>query len=141
MEFAGENLVVSSGKLFCQACREELNIKKSSVKYHMKSAKHAEGKRKIQLKRKCKQNIALVLQKHNAELHERGEMLPLAQQVYCFKMVQSFLRAAVPLNKLECFQYLLEENAYGPSSRRHMSDLVSFILKDEQAHIKHSCDS
>lgn len=34
-EFAGEQLVVSSGKLFCKACREELSLKSSTVKNHV----------------------------------------------------------------------------------------------------------
>ena len=34
-EFKGEHLCVSSGKLFCNACREEVNLKKSSVKNHI----------------------------------------------------------------------------------------------------------
>ena len=34
-EFKGERLCVSSGKLFCKACREEVNLKKSSVKNHI----------------------------------------------------------------------------------------------------------
>ena len=43
-EFPGENLIVSNGKLFCQACREELNMKKSSVRSHVQSSKHKESK-------------------------------------------------------------------------------------------------
>ena len=107
MELSGENLAVSSGKLFCQACREELNLKKSCIKNHVQSAKHREGKGKLQVKQKCKQDIAQALQKHNAEVHQRGETLPLAQEVYCVKVIRSFLQAAVPLNKLECFRDLL----------------------------------
>ena len=42
----------------------------------------------------------------------------------------------MPLNKLECFQDLLEENAYCLSDRHHISDLVPFILKQKQCHIK-----
>ena len=41
------NLVVSRGKLFCSACREEISLKSSSVKNHLRSAKHAEGEEKI----------------------------------------------------------------------------------------------
>ena len=37
-EFSGEQLIVSNSKLFRQACREELNLKMSSVKNHVQSA-------------------------------------------------------------------------------------------------------
>ena len=45
-EFTGEELVVSSGKLVCNASREELKLKSSSVKNHIRSSKHIEGKKK-----------------------------------------------------------------------------------------------
>ena len=133
-EFSGEQLTVSNGKLFCKACREELNLKKSNVKNHVQSTKHLDSK--LQVKQKHEQDIAQQLQKHNAEVHQRGESLPLDQRVYRVTVVRSFLRAAVPLNKLDCFRDLLEENAYHLSDRRHMSDLVPFILKEEQCRIR-----
>ena len=52
------------------------------------------------------------------------------------KVIRSFLRAAVSLNKLECFRGLLEEHAWHLTDRHHMSDLVPFILKEEQSRIQ-----
>ena len=43
----------------------------------------------------------------------------------------------MPLSKIDCFRDLLEENAYRLSNRCYMSDLVPFILKEEQCRIKH----
>ena len=63
----------------------------------------------------------------------KGETLPPEVQVYRVKVVSAFLRAAVPLSKLECFRDLLEENGHKLSDRRHMSDLIPFVLKQEQA--------
>ena len=62
-----ESLVVSNGKLFCNACREELNLKKSSVKNHISSVKHKNGKVQVQAKAKRERDIADALQKHNGE--------------------------------------------------------------------------
>ena len=45
-EFPGEQLVVSSHKLFRKACREELNLKRSTIQNHVRSVKHVEGKEK-----------------------------------------------------------------------------------------------
>ena len=39
-QYPGNHLVVSVGKLFCSACREELSTKKSIIDLHIKSAKH-----------------------------------------------------------------------------------------------------
>ena len=44
-EFPGEHLTVSAGKLFCNACRECLVLKRSVVASHVKSSKHAEAKK------------------------------------------------------------------------------------------------
>ena len=38
---------MASGKLFCQGCREELPLKKSSIEYHIKSGKHDDGKKRL----------------------------------------------------------------------------------------------
>ena len=44
-ESSTEPFIVASGKLFCQGCREELPLKKSSINYHIKSSKHSVGKK------------------------------------------------------------------------------------------------
>ena len=46
-EFAGEMITVSTGKLFCSACREELSLKHSIIKGHVQSAKHAQHKKQL----------------------------------------------------------------------------------------------
>ena len=74
----------------CVACREEVNLKKSSVKNHLQSAKHEDSKSKLKAREKREQDIA---QKHNDEYHLRGGNLPLQQQVFRVKVVRSFLRA------------------------------------------------
>ena len=68
--------------------------------------------------------------------HPVGETLPMDQRVYRVKVLKCFLRAAVPLTKLDYFRELLEESAYRLSDRRHMSDLVPLVVSQEQADIK-----
>ena len=43
-EFPDQNLIISSEKLFCSACREQLSLKKSIIKNHIRSAKDLDGK-------------------------------------------------------------------------------------------------
>ena len=62
-----------------------------------------------------------------------GEELPLAQQVYRVKVITTFLHAGVPINKLDLFRDLLEENVAG---RRTMSDLIPFAYQEEQRRVK-----
>ena len=69
------------------------------------------------------------LRKHNSMTHQKGETLPEDQQVYRVKVVYAFLKAGVPLGKIEHFREPLEENAYRITDRRHMYDYIPFILR------------
>ena len=44
---------------------------------------------------------------------------------------ETFLREAVPLNKLDHFRELLEENGLCLTDRRHMSDIVPLVHQEE----------
>ena len=45
-QFPKEYLTVSSGKLFCGCCREEVSLKLSSIKHHIDSNKHKVNREK-----------------------------------------------------------------------------------------------
>ena len=45
-EFPDELLTVSVGRLFCTACREELSLKASVIRYHVHSDKHTRWARR-----------------------------------------------------------------------------------------------
>ena len=117
-------------------CWKELNVKKSSIKNYIQAAKHKLGKVKLQKKENRENETGEALKRYNSECHLVGETLPLEQQTYCVKVVETFLRAAIPLRKLKHFRYILEQNAYRLSDRCHMSDLIPFVLKQEQDMIK-----
>lgn len=125
-------LVVSGGRLFCNACREELSRKRSVIVSHIKSEKHANGKAKLTEKSVHEKDIAKALIKYNEEVHLEGETLPVEQQVYRVKVFRAFLRAGVPLHKVTSFRGILEENALHLTDRNHMFNFISFILKEEQ---------
>ena len=126
-EFENEMLINSSGKLFCSACREELSLKLSIVKNHVESAKHSRHKQSRE------QDIAQAFQVYEQEV---GESLPEAHKLWRVKVITTFLKAGVPLGKVDKFRGLLEEHAYSLSDRRGMSDLIPFIQSEEQQQIK-----
>ena len=64
------------------------------------------------MKEAREQDIAMALTKYNEKEHLRGETLPQEQQVCRVKVVTAFLRAGIPLSKLDSFRDILEENAY-----------------------------
>ena len=53
-EFPGENLCLRGGKLFCNGCKEILSSKKSILKNHLASKKHAAGKKKLKVTKKAR---------------------------------------------------------------------------------------
>ena len=111
-ENSDQSLTVSSGRLFCTACREELSLKSSSVKSHVRSTKHQERQSKRHSKELKERDIATALTTYSNEVHNRGETLPVDMQVYRVKVVSTFLCAGIPLSKLDFFRDILEENAY-----------------------------
>ena len=137
-EYPKEPFTVASGKLFCQGCREELPLKKSSIEYHIKSGKHDEGKKRLGKRKANDQDIAQSLKKYNEQVHGRGETLPEQQQVFRVKVVKTFLQAGVPLGKVDQFRALFEETGYRLTDKRFLFDLIPFILEDEKARNKQS---
>ena len=77
-----------------------------------------------------------LLQKYNNEQHlVQGKTLPIDQQKWHVEVVSCFLRAAVPLNKMQFFRNLLEENACHLTDWHYLSDLIPLILHQEHCNI------
>lgn len=131
-EFDNENFTVSQGCLFCSACHEQLSLKRSIIKNHVQSLKHQKIKQRLLSKEKREQDIAKSLRQYNDENHPRGETLPESQQVYRVKVVMAFLKAGMPLSKIESFRSILEENSFRLTDRRSMHDYVPFVLKEKE---------
>ena len=68
---------------------------------------------------------------YNEKTHMMGETIAGNMQVFRIKVLSTFLRAGVPLNKLELFRELFEENGYCLTDRRNMYDLIPFVQKRE----------
>ena len=111
-------------------------MKRSTVESHVKSAKHVESRKAVEQRQIREKDIAEALQRHTKVTHQKGETLPEEQRIHQVKVVQTFLRAGVPIAKLDIFRPLLEENAFRLTGTRHMLDLVPFILNEEKARIR-----
>ena len=135
-EFPGEHLCRNLGKLFCNACREPISVKKSVISQHIKSAKHEKGKARLAHKEKREQSIAELLVDYDKATHPVGEGLSEEVRVYRVKVVTTFLKAGVPLSKLDTFRELLEENAYKLSDSTNLYSLIPFIRQQKQASIQ-----
>ena len=105
--------------------------KKSSIQNHVTSSKRTAAK-----KEKRDMDIVEALQKYDTNTHPSGETLPDAVRVYHVMVLSTFLKAGVPINKIDEFRDLLEEYAFRLVGRRPMSDLIPFILDEEKKQIK-----
>ena len=95
-QYPDEPLTVSAGKLFSQACREEVELKKSVIENHIKrSRKHVTGKDILCHKQQLERDIAEALREYNDEKHVAGEQLPKEQQVFRVQVVSTFLKAGI----------------------------------------------
>ena len=103
---------------------------------HLNSTKHKLSKERLSNKGKSEKDISHALQSSVHAVNIKGETLPEEQWVYRIKVVKTFLPCGIPLNKISEFRELLEENALRLTDRRHMSDLIPFILEQEQLNIK-----
>ena len=91
-EFSGEELTVSAGKLFCRACCECVWLKHSIIFNHIKSTKHAEGKKRLLQKEATEVDIAVTLKQHDADTHHKGETLPEEQVGIRYKLQRHFCK-------------------------------------------------
>ena len=130
-QFPGEELTVSNGVLFCLACREPVSLKKSTVKLHIDSQKHKLHKIKMSEKEARQKSIAESLRKYDEQNHPSGETLSDSVRVYMVRVVKSFLKAGIPLSKVDDLRDLLEENALSLTGRQHLSEYIPFIRNDE----------
>ena len=130
-EFPEENLCLRGGKLFCNGCKEILSSKKSILKNHLTSKKHAAGKEKVKVTKKQDQTIEEALQKHN-----KDSTLPVEERAYRLQVVEGFLKAGIPIRKMDKLRTLLERQGYRLSHSSNMMDYVTIIYKQEIERIK-----
>jgi len=103
----------------------------------VESAKHARKKQQLKEKHSRGRDIHVTqaFKVYEQEVHPTGESLPEAHKLWRVKVV-TFLRAGIPLAKIDQFRDLLEEHAYSLSDQCGMSDTIPFIQSEEQQRIK-----
>ena len=120
------------GKLFCLACREELSTKKSILEMHTKSAKHAKGKEVLISKQKRELTISEALQRHDKVERPIGDTLPASTRVFRVQVVSAFLKAGIPLYKIDKLRGILESGGYSLSHSTHLRQTEEMDILREQ---------
>ena len=111
-------------------------MKASIIKRHVESSKHKSGKERLSQKKKREMSIVDAMKNYDQEVHPKGEMLSDNQRVFRVKVLETFLKAGVPLHKMDDFHELLEEGGYRLTSAPYMRQLIPFVKKEEEEKIK-----
>ena len=137
-QFPDQHLSVRGNMIFCNACKEVLSSKKSTLVSHCASKKHGSGKEKLKKSRLREQTIAEALSR---EKSQKESTLPLAERAYRQEVVEEFLKAGIPLNKINKLHPLLERNGYRLIGSSNLGQYISLIFKQETGRIKHEISS
>ena len=73
-EFPNECLTVSARTLFCEACRQEVSLRRSIVKNHIASSRHLKMKDSLQERKGRDVDIAKSLKQYYEEQHPSGDV-------------------------------------------------------------------
>ena len=72
-----------------------------------------------------------MLERYDNQVHPVGEKLPDSVRVHRIKVLTCFLKAGIPLNKINCFRDILEESSYRLSSSRHLAEMIPIVRQQE----------
>ena len=132
-QFPGENLIVRERKLFCSGCREIISSKKNVLKIHISSKKHQNRREKL---KKSKLKDQTIIEAFRREGSSKDSTLPLEECAYGLEVVGEFLKAGIPIGKIDMLRSLLEKNSYRLTGSSHLRQYVSMALKQEIERIK-----
>ena len=105
--------------LRCDACRETISKKKSTVRKHINSVKHNDAKRAIQNSKKRDQSLLTFLRRKDEEDNPKGETLPEDMRLFRFDLVEAFLSAGIPLSKIDHLRSFLEKYGHRLTAHGH----------------------
>ena len=100
---------------------------------HCASQKHARSKEKSKKSKLKEQTIAKALSR---EKTHQDSTLPLAQQAYRQEVVEEFLKAGIPISKIDKLHSLLEKNGHRLTSSSNLAQYITLIFKQEVDTIK-----
>ena len=128
-ELKDQCLTVVSGNLRCDACKETISKKKSSVKKHVASAKHIKALENVKNSKMKDQNIKDLLAKTSGKA--KGATLPEDMRLYRYELVEALLKAGIPLLKVDILRPFLEKYGHRLTSRNHRAELIPMIRQRE----------
>ena len=108
-----ENLIISS--------------KKSVLKIHILSKKHQNGKEKL---KKSKLKDQTIIEAFRREGSSKDSTLPVEECAYRLKVFSEFLKAGIPIGKVDMLRSLLEKNSYRLTGSSHLGQYISMACEN-----------
>ena len=128
--------ITSSNMLRCDACSETLSKKKSTVRKHIRSAKHNDAKKAIQNSKKKYQSLLTFLQRNDEKENPKGETLSEDTRLFRFDLGESFLSAGIPFSKIDHLHSFLEKYGHRLTAHGHLSQMIPSVLKKEKTTLR-----
>ena len=95
-----------------------MSTKKSIVITHLASKKHRNGKDKLKKSKLKDQTIMESLRA--GDRTEKGSTLLITERAYRLEVVEEFLRASIPIGKIDMLWSLLEKNGQRLTASAHL---------------------
>lgn len=111
-------------------------LKKSILQNRCKSKKHSQGKEKLVKSKKRDFIVTEALKADNACWRLQTSTLPLEVRAFRVQVVVDFLKAGVPLYKIDKLRDLLERGGNRLTDGSHLRQHIPLILKQETERLK-----
>ena len=108
-----ENLIISS--------------QKSVLKIHILSKKHQNGKEKL---KKSKLKDQTIMEAFRREGSSKDSTLPVEECAYRLEVFSEFLKAGIPIGKVDMLRSLLEKNSYRTTGSSHLGQYISMACEN-----------
>ena len=105
----------------------------SVLTIHISSKRHQNGKEKL---KKSKLKDQTIIEAFRREGSSKDSTLPLEESAYGLEVVGEFLKAGIPIGKIDMLRSLLEKNSYRLTGNCYIGQYVSMTLKQEIERIK-----
>ena len=100
---------------------------------HISSKRHQNGKEKL---KKSKLKDQTIIEAFRREGSSKDRTLPVEECAFRLEVVSEFLKADIPIGKIDMLRSLLDKNSYLLTGNSHLGQYVSMALKQEIERIK-----
>ena len=111
-----------------------MSTKKSILITHLASKKHGNSKDKL---KKSKLKDQTIMEAFRAgDSTQKDSTLPITERAYRLEVVEEFLRAGIPIGKIDMLRSLLEKNGQRLTASAHLGQYISIVFNQEVERIK-----